>query len=150
MLNKGRTSPPGSVLIIEDDNTLREVLIELLSLSNVSCFGTYSGGEGIELFVGHQRDIDLVVMDMGLQDKNGAEIVQTLQAIRPDVEIIIISGRDKKGLEQLFAAYPYVSVMQKPFNTFRFLDTVNNRLDYLSCIKSGITKNNNERPTLLS
>ena len=128
-----RTVPlPGSVLIIENDNTLRGALVELLEFSDVPCLDTPSGCEGLDLFAHHQNHIDLVIMDMGLSDKNGVLIVQELEAIRPDVKVIIISGQEKKRLDLQFEAHPNVSVVQKPFNTFGFLDAVSNYLARLS------------------
>jgi DNA-binding response OmpR family regulator len=67
-------------------------------------------------------------MDMGLRDKDGAVIVQELEAINPSVKIFIVSGQDKKKLEFLFATHLNVSVIQKPFGTFEFLHMVNARL----------------------
>ena len=128
-----RTVPlPGSVLIIENDNTLRGALVELLEFSDVPCLDTPSGYEGVDLFAHHQNHIDLVIMDMGLSDTNGALIVKELEAIRPGVRVIIISGQEKKRLDLQFEAHPNVSVVQKPFNTFGFLDAVSNYLAPLS------------------
>jgi DNA-binding NtrC family response regulator len=132
MLTDRTVPPPGSVLIIENDNTLRGALVELLEFSHVPCLDTPSGCEGIDLFIHHQEHIDLVIIDMGLSDTNGALILQKLEAIRPGVKVIIISGQEKKRLDHQFEAYPNVSVVQKPFNTFGFLDAVSNYLAPLS------------------
>jgi CheY-like chemotaxis protein len=121
---------PGAVLIIENDDILREVLVELLGFSNLACLDTASGNEGIRLFERHQNNIDLVIMDMGLWDKNGATVVNELEAVRSNVKVIIISGQEKKILDLQFEAHPNVAVIQKPFNTFGFLDTVSRYLGH--------------------
>lgn len=128
MMTHNTAPPPGSVLIIENDNALREVLVELLDFSDVSSLNTPDGLEGIRLFEHYQNSIDLVVMDMGLPDKSGDVVVKELEAIRPDVKVIIISGQDKKKLDLQFAAQPNITVVQKPFDTFGFLDIVSKRL----------------------
>lgn len=128
MFTNGRISPSGSALIIESDDDLRGVLAELLELVGISCWSTPSGCEGVHLFAAHQDVVKLVIMDMGLRDKDGAVIVQELEAINPSVKIFIVSGQDKKKLELLFATHPNVSVIQKPFDTFEFLHMVNARL----------------------
>jgi len=120
----------GSVLIIENDDVLREVLVELMDFSNLACWDTPSGSEGIRLFERHQKNIDLVIMDMGLWDKNEAMVVQELEAVRPDVKVIIISGQEKKILDLQFKAHPNVAIIQKPFNTFGFLDKVGSYLGH--------------------
>jgi DNA-binding NarL/FixJ family response regulator len=97
MVNNGRPLSPGSVLLIEDDQALREALIELLGLADVTCLDTPSGCEGVRLFRQHRQAIDLVIMDMGLSDTNGAAAIQELEAICPDVKIIVISGQEKRG-----------------------------------------------------
>lgn len=130
MLTNGHSILPGSVLIIENNQALREVLVELLDLADVTCLDTPSGCEGVNLFQMHQNDIDLVVMDMGLGDINGSMIVEELEAVRPHLKIIIISGQEKKKLDHLFAGHPNVSVVQKPFNTFEFLNIVTGQLGH--------------------
>lgn len=131
MLTNRTVPPPGSVLIIENDNTLRGALVELLGFSDVPCLDTSSGYEGLALFIHHQNYIDLVIMDIGLSDTNGAQILQELEAIRPGVKVIVISGQEKKGLDHQFEAYPNVSVVQKPFNTLSFLDAVGTYLTHV-------------------
>ena len=130
MLMKKTVSSPGSVLIIENDDALREILVELLDFSDVPCLDTRNGCEGVLLFQRHQHDIDLVIMDMGLLDTNGAMVLQKLEAIRPNIKVVIISGQEKKKLDLQFKAHPNVSVVQKPFDTFVFLDVVNNQLSH--------------------
>ena len=130
MLTNGRTSLTRSVLLIEKDHNLREGLIELLGLADVTCLDAPSGYEGVSLFQSHQNNIDLVITDSNLLDKNGAMVVQELEALRPDVKVVILSGHDKIQLDFEFETHPNVSVIQKPFNTFDFLDFVNQQLIY--------------------
>ena len=130
MLIKKTVSSPSFVLIIENDDTLREILVELLDFSDVPCLDTRDGCEGVLLFEHHQHDIDLVIMDMGLFDTNGATVLQELEAIRPNVKVIIISGQEKKKLDLQFKAHANVSVVQKPFDTFAFLKVVSNQLSH--------------------
>lgn len=130
MLMKKTISSPGSVLIIENDDALREILVELLDFSEVPCLDTRDGCDGVLIFKRHQNDIDLVIMDMGLLDTNGAIVLQELEAIRPNIKVIIISGQEKKKLDLQFKAHPNVSVVQKPFDTFAFLRVVSNQLSH--------------------
>jgi CheY-like chemotaxis protein len=128
MLTNGRVSSPGSVLIIESDNVLRSILVELLEFSAVHCWETASGYEGVSLFKRHQNDIRLVITDMRLPDHNGAIVVDELETICPDVKVIVVSGQDKNKLELQFESHPNVSVVQKPFSTFRFLNMISEQL----------------------
>ena len=135
-MSNDNSSQPVSVLIIENDDFLREVIIDLLGFSDLSCLDTPSGLEGVRLFQQYQDNIDLVILDMGLPDKNGDKVVQELHDICPDIEIVIISGRPKEILDQLFQTCVHVSVVQKPFEAFWFSDMVNELIGHQSQAKS--------------
>ena len=83
------------VLIIEDDKNINEMLQELLSNNGYNVSSAYSGTEALLI---HNKQIDLIVLDLMLPGKNGEEIIKKLKTIN-DVPIIIttaINDIDKK------------------------------------------------------
>ena len=83
------------VLIIEDDKNINEMLQELLSNNGYNVSTAYSGTEALLI---HNKQIDLIILDLMLPGKNGEEIIKKLKTIN-DVPIIIttaINDIDKK------------------------------------------------------
>ena len=103
---------PARILVVEDDNDIRTVLMDQLTLDGYITAGAASGREVLDVF--DSFNPDLVVLDLKLPDVDGIIICQHLRKIST-VPIIIVSARDTlpdkiRGLE--VGADDYVT---KPF-----------------------------------
>ena len=80
-------------MLVDDDNELREMMTDHLSLSFIiSAFG--SGHEAIEC-INTGKKIDLLITDFNLEDPtglDGLDIVEALRVGQPDVPVILITG----------------------------------------------------------
>jgi DNA-binding response OmpR family regulator len=102
-----------SVLIVEDERKLRELLRGYLERGGFAVYSTGSGGEAIE--VARSRPLDLVVLDLGLPDVPGDEVMREVRLTR-DVPILVLTARSSEddrihGLE--LGADDYLT---KPFS----------------------------------
>jgi CheY-like chemotaxis protein len=70
---------------------LREITEDLLSAAGYRVITAADGPEGIACLE-QNTEIALAVSDLGLPSMSGAEVVNTLLAIRPDLKIIVCSG----------------------------------------------------------
>ena len=109
------------VLIVDDDPLLQKSLSLFLSLRGYEVEGAMTGHDALEAFA--QRRPDLVVLDLGLPDRDGSEVCLRLRK-ESAVPIIVLSARggdqDKvAALEQ--GADDYIS---KPFSSDEFLARV--------------------------
>ncbi|WP_276120971.1 response regulator [Pararhizobium qamdonense] len=110
------------ILIIDDDNKLRALLIDYLSQHAFRASGAKDSYQLAQILA--VENVDLVVVDLNLGHEDGLEIVRTLSS-KSDTPIIIISGdrleeTDKVvGLELGAADY-----MTKPFGMREFLARV--------------------------
>jgi DNA-binding response OmpR family regulator len=102
-----------TVLVVEDERKLRELLRAYLERENLVVYSTSSGAEALE--VGRRSAIDLVVLDLGLPDLPGEEVARELRACS-NVPIIMLTAKSEErdriaGLE--LGADDYVA---KPFS----------------------------------
>ncbi|MSO67699.1 MAG: response regulator transcription factor [Pseudolabrys sp.] len=103
-----------TILIVDDDAELREVLVEQLALhEEFEATSVDSGTKAVQAAKGGQ--IDLVIMDVGLPDVDGREAVRILRKNGFKSPIIMLTGHDTDsdtilGLES--GANDYVT---KPF-----------------------------------
>ncbi len=102
------------ILIVDDDELLRETLAEQLALhEEFSLEQAKNGAEGIE--AAKQSHVDLVLLDVGLPDLDGREVCKLLRRAGVKVPVIMLTGADSDadtilGLEA--GANDYVT---KPF-----------------------------------
>lgn len=83
-----------SVLVVEDEPKLRDLLRSYLEREGLEVFTTASGAEA--LTVSQNAELDLVVLDLGLPDIPGEEVVRELRR-RSDVPIIMLTARSDES-----------------------------------------------------
>ena len=101
-----------TILIIEDDKDINEMITTLLTNNNFNVKNAYSGTEGLLV---HNDNIDLILLDLMLPGKNGEEIIKELKE-KNNVPIIVMSAiEDVNKKIDLFSlgANDYIT---KPFN----------------------------------
>ena len=101
------------VLIVEDEQTLRESIVEQLQQHGFTVDAAADGEEG--LYCGREYALDLAIVDLGLPKLPGLELIKTLRAEGKSFPILILTARDRwqdkvEGLQ--IGADDYVA---KPF-----------------------------------
>ena len=117
------------ILIVEDEASIRRVLVKILSEEDKS-HEIYEAEDGlIALNKIKKENFDLVLCDIKMPKMDGIEVLEFTKKIKPETPIIMISGHGdldtavdsmKKG------AYDYIS---KPPDLNRLLNTVRNAID---------------------
>jgi CheY-like chemotaxis protein len=93
-LRKGRV---GRLLIIEDEERVKNILIEMLEEAGHSVRGTRHGEEGLAIL--HQEAFDLVITDLGMPGMNGWEVIQRIRERDSRLPVVVITGWGLKGEE---------------------------------------------------
>lgn len=81
------------LLVIEDDNTLRETLAAQLSEAGFAVEQAADGKEG--LYFALEYPIDLAIIDLGLPQMSGLEIIRELRKQGKSFPILILTARDR-------------------------------------------------------
>ena len=89
------------VLVVEDDAGLRRGLVDLIADSDVQVVEAASGGQTIEAL--RSTSFDCVVLDLGLPDMDGTELLKTLEADQEVAvpPVIVHTGRDISREEEM-------------------------------------------------
>ncbi len=106
-----------TILIIEDDQNINDMLKKLLGKHNYNIRQAFSGTEGLLV---HDDTVDLILMDLMLPGKNGEEIIRDLKE-KNNVPVIVmsaVSDVDKKVDLFNLGAIDYVT---KPFHNDELL-----------------------------
>ena len=117
------------ILIIEDEASIRRVLIKILSEEN----STYEVEEAEDGVQGLEKiknfDYGLVLCDIKMPKMDGVELLEAVKKIKPEIPMVMISGHgDMETAIQAMrlGAFDYIS---KPPDLNRLLNTVRNALD---------------------
>ncbi len=120
-------SGTGPVLLIEDTPSLQLIYRSVLAGAGHDVRVAASAAEGLALFV--QSGALVVLLDLGLPDRDGLDLMAEMMALRPETKVIIITanGSINKAVEAMRAGAHEFLV--KPFDEARFLNAVGNAVE---------------------
>ena len=108
------------LLVIEDDTTLRESLAETLAEAGFAVEQAADGKEG--LYYALEYPIDLAIVDLGLPEMSGLDIIREARKQGKDFPILILTARDRWEDKVDAGADDYVV---KPFHAEEVIARVN-------------------------
>lgn len=117
------------ILVIEDDDSFRNVLVQMLVKVGYDVRQAGDGNQAIEVCA--QFEPDLVLTDIIMPDKEGLETIQELLQICPDMKIIAMSGGGKFGPDSYLPLAQKLgakATLQKPFMREQLLSTISDVL----------------------
>ena len=98
-----------SILLTEDEFLIRTVMVEAFTQAGFNCVEASTGGAALKILESGQP-LNAIVVDIGLPDMSGDDVIAAAHRLRPGVPIIRCSGdRGDPG------AMPSVHVFDKPY-----------------------------------
>lgn len=110
------------VLIVDDEAAIRESSKALLEAYHYQVLTAANGSEAIALYHQHQKDIQVVLVDMMMPVMDGATTIDQLYEINSQVKVIAISGMVSRS--QTAAAKEAARFLQKPYTAEELLSTM--------------------------
>jgi CheY-like chemotaxis protein len=106
-----------TVLLVEDSDAIRDAFTILLEDAGYAVLGAATGAEALRL--AEERVPDLVLLDMGLPDMTGLEVVRRLKAAprTATIAVVALTGRDEEADRRACLAAGCAAYIVKPVNT---------------------------------
>jgi len=120
-------SGKGSVLIIDDEQEIRESLEQLLRLEGYQANSAPTAEEGMKRV--ESGVFDLVLLDISLPDRNGLEVLKFIKRDSPDTGVIMITAYDSSQLAFQASKEGAESYITKPWDNDKLLLEIRNALD---------------------
>ena len=120
-----------TILLVDDEDLLREGVREILEMSDYTVIEARDGEEVLSLFA--INNVDLVISDIVMPNMDGVDFVSRLRESFPDVPILTISGGSRVvsarfGLDSALLSGANAS-LTKPFNAKQLLEKVQQLLE---------------------
>jgi len=111
------STPKGSetVLTVEDKEPLRDLACEFLKGGGYTVLEAGNGGEAIEISKRYQGPIHLLMTDAIMPGMSGRELAERLQALRPEMNVLYVSGYTDDAILRNGLLIPGTAFLQKPF-----------------------------------
>ena len=112
-----------TVLVIDDDDTIRSLISDVLLQSGCKIVTAETGKKGIDMF--DPDKCDIVLTDLGLDDISGWEVVKEIKGISPKTPVIIITGWGGQLNKEDVEEYGVDFVIPKPFRINELKEYIN-------------------------
>lgn len=117
------------VLLVEDDDRVREFTRFILQTYGYSVVSASQGREALELADQYSGQIDLLVSDVVMPAMSGPELASVLQPRFPQMKVLFSSGYTDDALSRHGLAIRQSPILQKPYSPLNFLKNIRQVLD---------------------
>ena len=129
---KGATRGTETILLVEDDSSLRTLIVRILKAYGYQVLVAPGGIEALVLASNPQQAIDAVISDVVMPDMNGRELVEKLLETRPGLSTLLMSGYTDDEVLRRGVLHGETSFLQKPFTPDQLARKLRSVLDRVS------------------
>jgi len=104
----------GTVLLVDDEETVRALGSEMLKVLGYEVVTADDGRQGVEIFKA-RRDIGLVLLDLTMPHMDGEQCFRALRQVDPQVKVVMSSGFNEQEVTQKFLGKGISGFVQKPY-----------------------------------
>ncbi|MCX5893857.1 MAG: response regulator, partial [Deltaproteobacteria bacterium] len=118
-----------TILLVEDEDIVRQVARRILEMQGYTVLEAASGREALLLSQQTQSPIHLMLTDVVMPGMSGGETAERLQAQRPELKVLFMSGHTENSIVHHGVLDPGVAFIQKPFRGALLVHKVRQVLD---------------------
>jgi two-component system cell cycle sensor histidine kinase/response regulator CckA len=123
-----RPKGTGTILVLEDEESLRAVFCEFLTAGGYRVLQAGRGDQAVKVAQEHKGPIHLMVSDVVLPDMTGPSVVERIRTLHPEICAFYVSGYTNVPAAQKIVEEGAI-LMQKPISRSDFMGTVDALLD---------------------
>jgi signal transduction histidine kinase/ActR/RegA family two-component response regulator len=112
---EARSRDSETVLVVEDEDIVRELVCTVLSEQGYQVLCAANGAEGLRLADEHPGKIDLLVTDVIMPGMSGPEVAAQLRESRPETRVLFVSGYSDGDITDQGVLAPQLRFLEKPF-----------------------------------
>ena len=105
----------GRILVVEDDEWLRENIVSDLEAEGFQVVTTCNGAEGLKAVQDNPDGFQLVLMDLTMPVMGGVEAFPLMRAAAPALKVVLMSGYDEFEVSESFTNGKPTGFLRKPF-----------------------------------
>jgi two-component system, cell cycle sensor histidine kinase and response regulator CckA len=124
-----RASGPETVLVVEDEAPVRKLAVRILERQGYRVLQARDGLEAETVAREFDDRIDLLLSDVVMPGRSGAETAERLTAARPELRVLYMSGYTDNAIMHHGVLDPGIRLVEKPFTVDKLASAVRAALD---------------------
>ena len=118
-----------TILVVDDEALVRSMARDILLGAGYHVLEAADGEQALRVAKEHLGAIDVLLTDVVLPGINGKELAARMAALRPDTQMIFMSGRAAEVISETGVLIPVDGFLAKPFTVDRLLNKVRERIE---------------------
>lgn len=119
--------PKGTILIVDDDDLICQLLRDLLSRNELSVIVALDGFEALKAL--SAQPVDVVLTDVNMPGMNGIVLMEEIKKISPDLPVIVMTGWGTEDIAVKALQGGAFNFCRKPFNVHEIVRIVKKGLE---------------------
>ena len=111
----GEREAGGTILVVEDDDGVRALVVELLAELGYTVLEAADGPRGLAIASQPATPIDLLLTDVGLPGMNGRQLAEAIRQYRPQLRVLFMTGYAENAIVRSGFLGSGMSMLTKPF-----------------------------------
>ncbi len=107
--------PGRQILLVEDEPLIRMLCADMLDMLGYGVLEAGTGAEALAIAAHGMDGVMAVLIDLGLPDQPGEEVVRRLHADHPHLPVIVATGSDAAAAAARLKGQGVVSILEKPY-----------------------------------
>ncbi len=118
------TVPATPVLLIDDDDAVREIAAKILARADYDVTALEDGAKALDLLRSNPKEYSLVLLDLSMPRMDGEEVFREIRLLRPSQRIVIMTGYGEHDTARRFEGQGVAGYLSKPFTAQLLLNKV--------------------------
>lgn len=113
-----------NILVVDDDQSVRELLVLFLETSGFTVFSAPGGHEAMIFATAPDTIVDILITDIIMPKMNGKELANRVCSINPHIKVLFVSAYSAEILSSQNLCPDGADYIRKPFNREGLLNKV--------------------------
>jgi DNA-binding response OmpR family regulator len=106
----------GRILVVEDEVLIRMLAVDMLLDLGHEADEAGTAGEALEMLNAPGASYGLVLLDLGLPDKRGDELIRDIRRSHAKLPLVVASGEDQSEVKARLQEFAPIGFLGKPYD----------------------------------
>jgi len=116
------------VLVVDDDEPVRELAQEYLERAGMAVHGASGGAEALELLRKEAPEIDVVILDLRMPGLDGIQVLEQIRRDHADLPVVLASGHSRAESAERAGQLAPAGYLEKPYTPEELVEAVSRAL----------------------